>query len=59
MFAVKASSGPLIARANITLRIALPGIERGAAEALVAEAHEVCPYSNAVRGNIDVALELI
>lgn len=43
----------------ITLRIELPGVERAAAEALVAAAHQACPYSNAVRGNIDVALELI
>jgi osmotically inducible protein OsmC len=43
----------------ITLRIQLPGVERAAAETLVAEAHEVCPYSNAVRGNIDVALEIV
>lgn len=43
----------------ITLSIQLPGIERDAAEALVADAHEVCPYSNAVRGNVEVALEII
>lgn len=42
----------------ITLRIELPGVERAAAEALVADAHQACPYSNAVRGNIDVALEI-
>jgi osmotically inducible protein OsmC len=29
------------------------------AEALVAEAHEVCPYSNATRGNIDVTLKVL
>lgn len=43
----------------ITLRIELPGIEHAAAEALVAAAHQVCPYSNAVRGNIDVVLEIV
>lgn len=32
----------------------LPEMERGAAEALVKAAHEVCPYSNATRGNIVV-----
>jgi osmotically inducible protein OsmC len=36
------------------LRIRLPGLERGPAEALVHTASQVCPYSNAVRGNIDV-----
>ncbi|BEV72607.1 MULTISPECIES: organic hydroperoxide resistance protein [unclassified Paludibacterium] len=43
----------------ISLSVELPGIERAAAEALVATAHETCPYSNAVRGNIDVALQVI
>lgn len=43
----------------ISLRIELPGVERAAAEALVAAAHQACPYSNAVRGNIDVALEIV
>jgi lipoyl-dependent peroxiredoxin len=41
------------------LKIALPGMPRDAAEALVAKAHEVCPYSNATRGNIDVTLTVI
>ncbi len=40
----------------VSLRVAAPGMERTAAEALVAKAHEVCPYSNATRGNIDVKL---
>lgn len=43
----------------IALRIALPGVERAAAEALVIAAHRVCPYSNAVRGNVEVALEVL
>lgn len=38
------------------LKIALPGIGRAQAEALVAEAHQICPYSNATRGNLDVQL---
>ena len=42
----------------VDLRVALPGMESGAAEALVAKAHEVCPYSNATRGNIDVNVAL-
>jgi Ohr subfamily peroxiredoxin len=40
----------------IALEIAMPGVERADAEALVAKAHEVCPYSNATRNNIDVQL---
>ena len=38
------------------LRVALPGIERGDAEKLVAAAHQICPYSNATRGNVDVGI---
>ena len=44
---------------EVELRIALPGLERQAAEELVAKAHQVCPYSNATRGNIDVTLILV
>ena len=40
------------------LRVALPGMDRTAAQALVAKAHEVCPYSNATRGNIEVNVSL-
>lgn len=40
------------------LRVALPGMEQAAAQALVAKAHEVCPYSNATRGNIEVKVAL-
>ena len=32
------------------------GLDQAAAETLVAAAHQVCPYSNAVRGNVDVAI---
>ena len=34
----------------------VPGMERAAAQALVDAAHQVCPYSNATRGNIDVTI---
>jgi osmotically inducible protein OsmC len=40
------------------LRVTLPGMEADAAQALVAKAHEVCPYSNATRGNIEVKVAL-
>ncbi|OYY24954.1 MAG: organic hydroperoxide resistance protein [Azorhizobium sp. 35-67-15] len=40
------------------LKISLPGIERAQAEDLVAKAHQVCPYSNATRNNVDVGLEI-
>jgi lipoyl-dependent peroxiredoxin len=38
------------------LKVTLPGMERAQAQALVHAAHQVCPYSNATRGNIDVTL---
>lgn len=41
------------------LKVALPGMEKAAAEALIAKSHQVCPYSNATRGNIDVKVVLI
>lgn len=44
---------------QVALRVSLPGMERATAEALVAAAHQVCPYSNATRGNIDVALTVV
>jgi osmotically inducible protein OsmC len=43
----------------VRLSITLPGMERDAAEALVAAAHQVCPYSNATRGNISVTLTVV
>ncbi len=43
---------------QVALEIKLPGIERKAAEDLVAKAHVVCPYSHATRGNIDVKLSV-
>jgi len=44
---------------QVAMAISLPGMERAAAEALVAAAHKVCPYSNATRGNIDVTLTVV
>ena len=41
------------------LNVSLPGIAREAALALVDEAHQICPYSKATRGNIDVAINLV
>jgi Ohr subfamily peroxiredoxin len=44
---------------TVALAIELPGLERKVAEELVEKAHQVCPYSNATRGNIDVQLSLV
>jgi Ohr subfamily peroxiredoxin len=41
------------------LKVKLPGVNAAEAEALVAEAHTVCPYSNAIRGNVPVKLTVI
>ena len=41
---------------DIDLKVALPGLERDTAQALIDAAHQVCPYSNATRGNVDVRL---
>ena|SRR5580698_4773889 len=41
------------------LNVSLPGIEREVAQALVDGAHQACPYSKAVRGNIDVVTNLV
>lgn len=40
----------------VTLAVNVPGVDQATAEELVAKAHQVCPYSNATRGNIDVTL---
>jgi Ohr subfamily peroxiredoxin len=40
------------------LQVSIPGVARETAEDLVAKAHQVCPYSNATRGNIDVTLKV-
>jgi len=44
---------------QVAMRISLPGMDRAAAQALIDAAHQVCPYSNATRGNIDVSLTLV
>ena len=43
----------------VELDVHLPNLDKAAAEALVARAHEVCPYSNATRGNIEVTLSVV
>jgi Ohr subfamily peroxiredoxin len=40
----------------VALAVTLVGVDQPTAEAIVAEAHKTCPYSNATRGNVDVAL---
>lgn len=41
---------------DVDLKVNLPGPDQAAADQLVEQAHKVCPYSNATRGNIEVNL---
>ena len=43
---------------GVRLSVLVPGLAQSDAEALVARAHERCPYSNATRGNIEVVMEV-
>ena len=44
---------------TVRARRAHPAPRRPAAEALAAQAHQVCPYSNATRGNIPVTVTVV
>ena len=41
---------------DVALEVSAPGVDREVAQKLVEQAHIVCPYSNATRGNVDVDL---
>jgi osmotically inducible protein OsmC len=43
---------------RVRLNISLPGVDRDLAQAIVDEADQICPYSRATRGNIDVKIFL-
>ena len=43
----------------VELQISVPGLAKDKVQELVAAAHQVCPYSNATRGNIDVTLTVV
>ncbi|WP_340265611.1 organic hydroperoxide resistance protein [Sphingobium mellinum] len=42
----------------VTLYVAISGLDQAKAEEIVNAAHAVCPYSNAVKGNVDVKLKV-
>jgi Ohr subfamily peroxiredoxin len=44
---------------EVTLEVVVPGLDQDAAQDLVQKAHQVCPYSNATRGNIEVTLSVV
>ncbi|AYB35659.1 organic hydroperoxide resistance protein [Chryseolinea soli] len=41
------------------LNVSLPGLDREIAQTLVDAAHQTCPYSKAIRGNVDVTINLV
>lgn len=44
----------------VSLEVSVPGVDRATVEALAAKAHaEVCPYSNATRGNVEVSVSVV
>ncbi len=43
----------------VQLEVSIPGLDRPQAEALLAKAHKTCPYSNAIKGNVEVTLTLL
>jgi organic hydroperoxide reductase OsmC/OhrA len=44
---------------EVNLDVSLPGLPHAEAEALVEKAHQVCPYSNATGGNVEVRLKVV
>ena len=44
---------------QVALHVTVPGMDKDAAMKLVEAAHQVCPYSNATRGNIEVMLDVV
>ncbi|SHE36273.1 organic hydroperoxide resistance protein [Vibrio gazogenes] len=44
---------------DVELHVSLPELDRSVAQTLLEKAHQVCPYSNATRGNIRVELVLV
>jgi Ohr subfamily peroxiredoxin len=43
----------------VTLNVSIPGMDKAEALALVEATHQICPYSNATRGNVDVKLNIV
>jgi len=49
--------GGFFLKARLNVRI--PGVERSVAQEIVDQAHQICPYSKATRGNIDVSIRVV
>ena len=43
----------------VGLKVSIPGAEKGEVQALLEEAHTICPYSKATKGNIPVKLTVV
>ncbi len=41
------------------LKVSIPGADKDKLQALIEEAHTICPYSKATRGNIPVTLTVV
>lgn len=41
------------------LNVSIPGVPRDIGQALIDHAHQTCPYSKAIRGNVNVAIQLV
>jgi lipoyl-dependent peroxiredoxin len=44
---------------KVELQISVPGLDKAKVQEIVTAAHQVCPYSNATRGNVDVTLTIV
>jgi Ohr subfamily peroxiredoxin len=44
---------------EVQLAVSVPGVDRAVAQSVIDKAHQVCPYSNATRGNIEVTITLV
>ena len=51
------SEGGYLLRARLNVK--LPGLDREVAQAIVDAAHQICPYSKATRGNIEVQIRVV
>ena len=56
---VDLNSGPDGYFLSVRLNLSVPGIERTVAQAVADEAHRLCPYSKATRGNVDVRINIV
>lgn len=57
----KVSIGPIAVGFGISVDMTIngPGMEKSVLEGIVEKAHQICPYSNATRGNIEVSLNVV